>query len=229
LLIIKGNENRKVGFKMPYLKKQLVIIIAVVALATIFNGCKPTTRPSGKQNSSVPQPQAFSMGSTKNEQPVAPEANPIGDIPDNQVFVTYSSTSGGYQIRVPEGWARTTNGTDASFVDKYDGVSVAITTMAPTLSLDQVGIVQAVALKKSGKAVQVKQVAHVKITSGLAILQTYESNSAPDPVTNKEVRLENNCYLISTKGKLAVVTLWAPLGADNVDQWNLIANSFGWL
>ena len=30
-------------------------------------------------------------------------------------------------------------------------------------------------------------------------------------------------------GKLAVLTLWAPLGADNVDQWQRMSQSFKWL
>jgi hypothetical protein len=47
-------------------------------------------------------------------------------------------------------------------------------------------------------------------------------------VTGKQVRLENNFYLFLKNGKLALLTLWAPLGSDNVDQWNLIANSFKW-
>lgn len=219
---------------MAHLKRPLAIMIVVVTGAMIFNGCKPATKfqaqqkSSIQQNASVQQPQALSAGNTGNEQPVAPEVNPIGDIPDNQVFVTYLAASGGYGIRVPEGWARTTSGTDVSFVDKYDGVSVAITKMAPASSLEQVGNEQAATLKNSGKAVQIKRITNTKIVSGPALLLTYESNSAPDPVTNKEVRLENNRYLISKNGQLAAVTLWAPLGADNVDQWNLIANSFGW-
>ena len=34
------------------------------------------------------------------------EVNPPGDIPDNQAFVPYTSSSGGYTISMPEGWAR---------------------------------------------------------------------------------------------------------------------------
>jgi hypothetical protein len=39
------------------------------------------------------------------EHPIAPEKNPPGDIPDNQVFVEYRSPLG-FAIKVPEGWAR---------------------------------------------------------------------------------------------------------------------------
>ena len=36
-------------------------------------------------------------------------------------------------------------------------------------------------------------------------------------------------YVFYKNGKEAMLTMWAPLGADNVDQWNRMANSFRWL
>jgi len=48
-------------------------------------------------------------------------------------------------------------------------------------------------------------------------------------VTNKQVRLENNRYLFFHNGQLATLTLSAPVGADNVDQWARIAGSFKWV
>ena len=210
---------------MPLKEKILAVTIALAVLSAVLIGCNPKAKTLAVQNT----PAGPETIAAKNEEPLAPEAHPVGGIPDNQVFATYSSPAGGYQLQVPEGWARTTTGTDVSFVDKYDGASVSITVMAPTSSLDQEEIGQASALKESGKAVQVKQVSRVRIAGGPAILMVYESNSAPGPVTNKEVRLENDRYLISNNDMLAVVTLWAPLGTDNADQWNLIANSFGWL
>jgi hypothetical protein len=45
-------------------------------------------------------------------------------------------------------------------------------------------------------------------------------------VTNKQIRLEAvRFYLPGSNGKVAVLDMSAPLGADNVDQWNLMANS----
>ena len=48
-------------------------------------------------------------------------------------------------------------------------------------------------------------------------------------MTNKQVRLENNRYLFFHTGQLATLTLSAPVGADNVDQWARIAGSFKWV
>src|SRR5262245_11069088 len=67
------------------------------------------------------------------EQAVAPEQNPAGDIPDTQLFVRYVAP-GGFSLEVPEGWARSTSGSDVRFVDKLDGVQIVLsdTTSAPT-------------------------------------------------------------------------------------------------
>jgi hypothetical protein len=162
------------------------------------------------------------------EQPVAPETNPAGDIPDNQVFVTFSSPSGGYSLQVPEGWARTDNGADVRFVNKLDGVQVAITSASAAPTAASARAAQATDLQRSGRAVQVTNVQDVQLPAGPAVFVEYTSNSEPDPVTNKQVRLENNAYLFYKDGKLATLTLWAPLGADNVDQWQLMAQSFRW-
>ena len=57
---------------------------------------------------------------------------------------------------------------------------------------------------------------------------SYQCNSEPNPVTNKRIRLADEVYFFYKNGMLASLRLWAPLGADNVDQWNRIAGSFRW-
>ena len=79
-----------------------------------------------------------------------------------------------------------------------------------------------------GHAVKVTGVKSAKLKFGSAILIVYSANSDPNAVTNKQIRLEGNRYLFFKDGKLATLDLTAPLGADNVDQWQLMANSFRW-
>ena len=161
------------------------------------------------------------------EQPLAQEKNPPGDIPDTQVFVVYHSPLG-YSLDVPEGWARSDRIDGARFSDKYNAVDIMVTsaTAAPTTS--SVKNHEAAGLIAAGRAVKIVAVKNVKLQSGSAILMVYSSNSEPNPVTNKQLRLENDRYLIYRRGKLASINLSAPLGADNVDQWKLISNSFRW-
>lgn len=161
------------------------------------------------------------------EAAVAPERNPPGDIPDSQVFVIYANTAG-YSLKVPEGWARSEAGPDVQFADKYDTVSVTLQDQGSPLSRELVRRVFVPALEQAGRAVQVAGVEEVALPAGPAIRIRYSANSAPNPVTGKQVRLEANRYLLFHAGKLATLDLLAPYGADNVDQWRLIAQSFRW-
>jgi hypothetical protein len=162
------------------------------------------------------------------EKPVAPEKNPPGDIPDSQVFVKYTSLRGGYELDVPEGWARRTRGGDVIFASKLDGLSVTITDEGKMPDAQSVRKNQVKQLEKTGRAVVIKSIKDIKFKSGPAVRVAYESNSEPNPVTNKQVRLENNIYVYYRNGKMAELRLWAPVGADNVDQWNRISHSFRW-
>jgi hypothetical protein len=71
-------------------------------------------------------------------------------------------------------------------------------------------------------------VSSVTLPSGNAVMIKYASNSEPNAVTHKQVRLENEAYLIYGNGSMATLTFWAPQGADNVDQWNRMSKSFKW-
>ena len=83
-------------------------------------------------------------------------------------------------------------------------------------------------LEKAGRAVKVTKVKDVKVKGGAAILISYTSNSDPSQVTNKQIRLEHDRYLFFKDGNLASLDMAAPQGADNVDDWSLMANSFRW-
>jgi hypothetical protein len=83
-------------------------------------------------------------------------------------------------------------------------------------------------LQQEARAVTVDKVKEIKRPAGNAIVISYGSNSDPNPVTNKAIRLENDRYYFWKDGNLAMIDLSAPAGADNVDQWNLISKSFRW-
>lgn len=167
------------------------------------------------------------------ETAVAPEVNPPGDIPDSQAFVTFKNTTGGYQLEVPEGWARMAApreySSDVTFLNKYDGVSVHIApaAAAPTTTSAQANEVKQI--QSHFRAVKITAVTEGNLPSSKVVAIKYTSNSDPSSVTNKQVRLENVTYIFYRNGKEAMLTVSAPLGADNADQWNRMANSFRWL
>ncbi|MBZ9701613.1 MULTISPECIES: hypothetical protein [unclassified Mesorhizobium] len=161
------------------------------------------------------------------EKVVPAEKNPPGDIPDTQVFIDYVSPQG-FTMKVPEGWARSDHADGASFVDKLDGVVVSAAKADAAPTVDSVKADYVPKLQSTGRAIRVTAVKQVKLPAGPAIRIVYTSNSEPNAVTNKQIRLENERYLYFKGGKLVTLELYAPKGADNVDQWQLMSNSLRW-
>ena len=87
---------------------------------------------------------------------------------------------------------------------------------------------EALALVKTGRAVKIASIKSMKLPAGNVVLIAYTSNSRPNTVTGKQIRLDNNRYLFFNAGQLVSLDLSAPVGADNVDQWKLMSESFHW-
>jgi hypothetical protein len=160
--------------------------------------------------------------------PRATEANPPGDIPDNQAYVEFSPAGGGYSVKTPEGWSRTSTGTTTSFSDKLNHIQMS-TAPAPTqpnaasVTKTDVPLVKAtVATFAMGK------VSTVVRRGGSAILLTYQGDSAPDQVTGKVVRDAFERYTFYRAGKRVDLTLSGPTNADNVDPWRIVSDSLRW-
>jgi hypothetical protein len=204
--------------------KMIVVITVAFMVVTGLIGCNKKNASSSNSTSSSAQ----QVSGNSQEKPVTPEKNPPGDIPDNQIFVTYISSQGGYELEVPEGWARTENGRDVTFIYKLDGVSVSTTNTTQQPTSNDIRNNQAEQIKKTGGAVVINSIKDIQILKSPAVHMVYESNSDLDPVTNKRVRLENDVYYFYKNGSLVELRLWAPLGADNIDQWKRISNSFKW-
>jgi hypothetical protein len=207
-------------------------IVAPILFITLVVACKSKEAGTTADTTTASSTTTTTSSETpisSTETAVAPEVNPPGDIPDTQAFIKYTNTAGGYQSEVPEGWARTETGGDVTFVDKLDGVSVAVTpaSAAPTAATARMN--EAKQIQSQGHAVTISSVADANLPGGKAVVVKYTSNSDPNPVTNKRVRLENITYIFYSNGKEATVTVWAPQGADNADQWNRISKNFRWL
>jgi len=161
------------------------------------------------------------------ETALAPEVSPPGDIPDNQAFVTFNSPLG-YSIKVPEGWARKDEGTKTTFSDKYNHILLQQSDAGPTIDEAFAKSTLIPDLQKAGRAPDRIKVKAIALKSGPVIALDYDSNSEPNVVTNKQIREENEAVYFGNGGKRVTLTLSAPKGADNVDQWNFMINSFRW-
>jgi hypothetical protein len=172
-------------------------------------------------------PASLFAQASSTEKPVAPEKNPPGDIPDNQVFIEYRSPLG-FKIKVPEGWARRESSDGVIFNDKYNTIALLMSQRSDPVTVANVKQQDVSELEKTGKAVQVTAVKSVKLPAGSAVVVSYSSNSEPSPVTEKSIREENERYFFWQNGKQVTLTLSSPFGADNADQWNLMSKSFRW-
>ncbi len=157
--------------------------------------------------------------------PNAPEVNGPGDIPDNQVFVPYNDTGGRYVVSVPEGWARTDLVNGASFTDKNNIITVEAMAMASAPTIDSVRANDVPNLSKL-KGFVLGDVTVVKRTAGDAVLVTYSADSAPNPVTNKSITVAVERYEFWKNAVAVVLTLEGAKGADNVDPWRTVSDSF---
>ncbi len=213
------------------MKLKILPALVIMQIAVYFLAACAGSNPAPQQSATNLVPSSTPAGQasqTTPENPIAPETNPVGDIPDTQTFITYSASSGNYSLEVPEGWARTTSGSDVRYVDKFDGVSVTLKPAASAPTAASAAQNEVAGLTQSERAFKVGNVADVKLPGGQAVRITASANSDPDPVTGKQVRLEEEIYLLYHNGTLAMVKLWAPQGADNVDQWKRMVESFGW-
>jgi hypothetical protein len=209
------------------------LLPAVIGLALLAAGCGSTVvKPKGKVSSNnslgtsaTSQPQ----NAVRQESAVAPENNPPGDIPDSQVFVIYKPPSGKFEVKVPEGWALSTSESGVDFTDKLNTVSLKWVPSTSEPTLERANSVEAQELARTEPAFQLVETKQVTLPGGQAILIKYQKNSATNQVTGKKYRMDVLRYEFYRNGLQANLTLESPVGADNVDPWRIISESFKWL
>jgi hypothetical protein len=158
----------------------------------------------------------------------APEVNPAGDIPDNQVFVPYSPPGGRFTVKVPEGWGRTARAGTVSFTDKLNtiGMETRPAPAAPTVASARQA--ELPAIRSASRRYEPGSVTQVRRAGGDVVLVTFKADAPADPVTGKVVHDAVERYEFWRGGTEAILTLAGPVGADNVDPWRIVSDSFRW-
>ena len=178
--------------------------------------------------SAVPVP-AVTGAPTATATTAGAEVAVAGDIPDSQSFVAYRPPAGGWTIKVPEGWARSTDGAATVFSDKFNTIRVETVPMTSAPTAASVTASDVPAIAQSTKGYVAGKVSVVTRKAGQAILATYALNGAPNAVTNKVVRLDAERYEFWRNGTAVVITLSSAAGSDNVDPWKTVTDGFGWV
>jgi hypothetical protein len=156
--------------------------------------------------------------------------------------VAYHSSAGGFEVKVPEGWARQTSSSSVFFSDKLNSIGATwfSASSAPTTSSARSKDVPE--LQRTERAFTLKDIiacapsCSIPYTTGTiadhlttnAVVIRYFSNSAPNSVTGKQYRLEVLRFEFFKSGREVALTLSGPVGSDNVDPWRLVSESFKW-
>jgi hypothetical protein len=204
--------------------------LAAAALTAGLTGCGSST-PSNTPAGGAPPTSAPAGGASATDGggPAPQESNPVGDIPDDTAFVAFRASSGQYEIKVPEGWARTATGAAVSFTDKLNTVRVETVTTASAPTVESARTSEVPPIQAASRRFSLQKVSTVTRTAGDAVLITYRADSPVDPVTNKVVPDAVERYEFWKAGTEVVLTLSGPVNADNVDPWRTVTDSFRWL
>jgi hypothetical protein len=223
-------DSRRRELAMSSKVRPRIIGVGLVGLALLLAACGGGTKAGATSTPSLRSPSGVGSPSgagSPSEQPVPTESSPPGDIPDNTAFIAYRA-HGGFRFQVPEGWARTNTHSSVTFTDKLNTVAVSWLPAASPTTVASAKQAEVPQLRTTERAFRLQDVTSVSLRGGDAVLITFRENSEPNPVTGKQYRLDVQRFEFFRGGTEAVLTLLSPVGADNVDPWRIISESFAW-
>jgi hypothetical protein len=209
------------------------IAAAALAAGSLLAACGGSSATTASSPSTAPPtktgaPNASHASPISPEAPVPTESSPPGDIPDNTQFVPYRSRAGGFKISTPEGWSRTATKDSVTFTDKLNTVVVSWAPAPSAPTVQSANGTEVPTLRRTTRAFRLGSVKAGSLPAGATVILDYQANSDPNPVTGKQYRLDVLRYELYKNGEEAVITLLSPVGADNVDPWRTVTESFAW-
>ena len=201
------------------MRRPSALAAIAVVLAVVAAGCGSAGRPGTTTSPSTTVATTTSAGALQGEA----NATAAGDIPDNQVFLTFRDSRAGYSMKYPEGWAQRGFGNAVTFRDKNNVVRAIVSPGAAWTTV----AVRAYTYTLDGARVQ-GQPRAITLSGRPAFKVVYRTVSAPNPVTGKRVTLTVDRYYLWKQGRRAVLDLGCPVGVDNVDAYRTISESFRW-
>ncbi len=206
---------------------RLALVPITLALAIVAAGCGSSSKPSAAPAATHGTGTTAPAGATTTVAPAGAlqaeaTAAATGDIPDNQVFLVFRNRAASYSMKYPEGWAQQGSGARVTFRDKNNIVRIVVahrtTPSAASVRADLHGLGVRIETAPQSTSVGGKP----------AIKAVYSTESAPNAVTGKRVKLVVDRYYFWKAGRVAVVDLGTPADVDNVDAYRLMSESFRW-
>jgi hypothetical protein len=206
-----------------------LLALAAVGCGTTTHSANPassTAGPASSSTSTSTMPSTTSGSQGVGALSAEGQSAATGDIPDNQVFLTFTDPVARYSMSYPEGWTRNGEGRNVTFSDKNNIVHIVVASApAPTVASVQSELA---ALQQKNPTLKFTPPHAVSLKSGSAIKATYTTESAPNAVTGKSVLLIVDRYELARRDKRATIDLGTAKGVDNVDAYRMMSNSFRW-
>ncbi|MCW2596569.1 MAG: hypothetical protein JWP39_2457 [Jatrophihabitans sp.] len=199
-----------------------ITFVLVATLAVGLAACSSSSRSAGP---SAPKSQGTTTTATSSGAPQLETKQP-GDIPDNQAYVPFKAPK--FTVSVPEGWTQQAQGAGTHFTDKYNSITIQSVPAAKAPTVASAQATELPTIRSQAVAFVAGAVKAVSRTSGPGVLITYKAQSPVNPVTGKVVIQAVERYEFWKNGNEVVLTLAAPVGADNVDPWRKVTDSFAW-
>ena len=207
--------------------RTLAVLTGALVASLAAAGCGGSSKHSASTSRAPTTTAAASAPSTTEQSPDALQAEAqsaaTGDIPDNQAFVVFTDARSGYAMKYPEGWALKGGGKRVVIRDKNNIIRVLV----QRGSLPTTAAVSNSVAALRGTRIETPP-RPFRLPSGAAIKIVYSTESAPNAVTGKRVRLMVDRYYLAQGGREAIVDLGTPQGVDNVDAYRLMIESFHW-
>ena len=198
-------------------------MLAGIAALALLGGC------GSSHGSTSPAPASSTGAAQEGGGALAADARSAatGDIPDSQNFLTLKDSQLRLSMIYPEGWTVQRTGSAVTIQDKNNLVRISLTAGSRPTASDVRA--QLAALKRLTPTLAAGAVRPVSLKSGPAVRASYTTQSAPNPVTGKSVKLTVDRYVLGHAGRVAVIDLGTPVGVDNVDAYKRMIESFKWL
>src|SRR5690348_9303676 len=112
-----------------------LVVLAAAGLCASACSSGPASTPAPQAASATGASSSTAASSPTGAAPAGTETPPPGDIPDTTAYVAFRPSSRQYEVKVPEGWARTIAPTVVFFTDKLNVVSIyTVKAAAPTVA-----------------------------------------------------------------------------------------------
>jgi hypothetical protein len=191
---------------------------ALACAAILAAGCGSSSKPASSQ--------ASSQGPTAGVLSAEAKSAATGDIPDNQMFLTFHDPAARFSIKYPEGWEQRGTAGNLTFQSKNNVVHILVRNgSSPTTA----SVAAALAAQRAASpSLRASSPVVVRVAGAPAIKASYTTTSAPNPVTGKRVELIVDRYGLSHAGRVATVDLGTAKGVDNIDAYRMMIGSFRW-